>query len=132
MNDCIFCKIVSNEIPSTVVYEDEDFLALLDINPLNPGHTLLVPKKHVQWVNDYEPFCEYWKTARKISRAIESALNPLVVSYLVYGLDIAHAHIHLIPKFEGDQHTHGLNPEKITTYKEGEAERVAEKIKKAL
>ena len=85
MNDCIFCKIVKGEIPSHKVYEDDNFLAFLDIHPLNPGHTLLIPKKHIEWVNDYEPFCEYWQTARKLSGTIQKALDPILVSYVVYG-----------------------------------------------
>lgn len=132
MDDCIFCKIAKKEIPANVVYEDENFLAFLDINPLNQGHTLLVPKKHLEWVNDYEPFSEYWETARKLSRIIKKALNPVVVSYVVYGLGVPHAHIHLIPKFEGDQHPKGPNPEKTIKYKEGEKEEIAKKIIQAL
>ncbi|OGI66460.1 hypothetical protein A3H53_04605 [Candidatus Nomurabacteria bacterium RIFCSPLOWO2_02_FULL_40_10] len=131
-NDCIFCKIIKGEIPSSKIYEDENFFAFLDINPLNHGHTLLIPKKHLEWVNDYEPFGEYWETARKLSKTIQKVLNPLVVSYVVYGLGVPHAHIHLIPKFEGDQHPKGLNPEKTIKYKEGEKEKIAKKITSAL
>lgn len=127
-NDCIFCKISKGEIPSTKIYEDSDFFAFLDIEPLNIGHTLLIPKKHVKWVNDYEPFGTYWETARKLSTAIQKALNPIVVSYVVYGLGVAHAHIHLIPKFDGDQHPHGPDPSKKIKYKDGEKEEVAKKI----
>jgi len=132
MDNCIFCKIVKGEIPCAKVYEDNNFLAFLDIEPLNPGHTLLIPKKHYNWVNDYEPFGEYWETARKLSKTIKKALNPLVVSYIVYGLGVPHAHIHLIPKFEGDQHSKGPNPEKTIKYKEGEMEEVIKKITQAL
>ncbi len=132
MENCIFCKIVAGEIPSYKVYEDENFYAFLDINPLNQGHTLLIPKKHLEWVDDYEPFGEYWETARKLSKAVKKALDPLVVSYVVYGLGVPHAHIHLIPKFEGDQHPKGLNPEKTIEYREGEKEEVAKKITAAL
>ena len=130
--DCIFCKIAEGKMPCYKVYEDENFFAFLDKHPLNPGHTLLVPKKHLNWVDDYEPFDEYWEVARKLSRVIKKALNPILVSYVVYGLGVPHAHIHLIPKFEGDQHPQGPNPEKTMTYKDGEAEEVAEKITSAL
>ncbi|MBU3969025.1 HIT family protein [Patescibacteria group bacterium] len=130
--ECIFCKIIKGEIPCHKVYEDENFFAFLDINPLNPGHSLLVPKKHFEWVNDYEPFGEYWETARKLSWVIQKALDSVLVSYIVYGLGVPHAHIHLIPKFEGDQHSHGPNPEKIYKCKDGEMKEVAEKIKKEL
>lgn len=132
MNDCIFCKIIKGKIPCEKVYEDEDFFAFLDIMPLNPGHALLIPKKHITWVNDYEPFGKYWETARKLSKTIQKALNPIIVSYVVYGLGVPHAHIHLIPKFEGDQQIHGPNPEKIIKYKENEMREVAQKIISAL
>jgi histidine triad (HIT) family protein len=130
--DCIFCKIIKGEIPSHKVYEDKDFFAMLDINPLNPGHTLLVPKNHVQWVDDYEPFCEYWKTARKLSKAIQKAMNPLLVSYVVYGLGIPHAHIHLIPKFKNDAHPTGIDVNKIMKIPDEEMKKIASKIRKAL
>lgn len=130
MEDCIFCKIIQGKIPCHKVYEDKDFFAFLDILPLNPGHTLLVPKKHVQWVDDYEPFCEYWQTARKVSKKIKKALDPLVVSYIVYGLGVSHAHIHLVPKFPNDAHISGLNPEKIMKIPDEEMKKIAEKIRK--
>jgi histidine triad (HIT) family protein len=132
MDDCIFCKISKGEIPSYKVYEDKNFVGFLDINPLSPGHTLLIPKDHYEWVDDYEPFGKYWEVARNLSKTIETALDPLLVSYVVYGLGVPHAHIHLIPKFEGDQHPKGPNPEKTIKYKEGEAEEVARKIRTAL
>lgn len=131
-SDCIFCKIAAGEIPCWKVYEDEKFLAFLDINPLNPGHTILIPKKHVQWVDDYEPFCDYWQTARKLSKIIQKALNPLLVSYVTYGLGVPHAHIHLIPKFKGDNHPEGPNPEKTMKISDQEMRNIAEKIRKLL
>jgi len=129
--DCIYCKIINGEAPCYKVYEDDNFIAFLDINPLNPGHTLLVPKKHTQWVDDYEPYCEYWKIARQLAKKIKVALDPILVSYIVYGLGVPHAHIHLIPKFEGDAHTEGPNPEKKVKLSEQEMKEVAEKIKNA-
>lgn len=131
-DECIFCKIVEGKIPCYKVYEDKDFLAFLDIRPLNPGHTVLIPKKHVKWVNDYEPFCAYWETARKLSRVIQKALKPLVVSYVVYGLGVPHAHIHLIPRFENDAHPMGPNPEKTMELSEKEMREIAKKIANSL
>jgi histidine triad (HIT) family protein len=130
--NCIFCKIIKGDIPCDKIYEDKDFFAMLDINPLNPGHTLLIPKKHVQWVNDYEPFCEYWQTARKISKAIQKALNPLPVSYSTYGLGVSHAHIHLIPKYKNDNHPNGFDANKVMKIPDDEMKKIAAKIRKAL
>lgn len=103
MSDCIFCKIIAGEIPCHKVYEDENFLAFLDINPVSPGHTLLIPKKHFRWVYDVDQFGQYWQTAQKIALALKnSSLNPDFVTFLTMGNDVPHAHIHIIPRQESD------------------------------
>lgn len=102
MSDCIFCKIISGEIPSYKVYEDENYLAFLDIHPLNFGHTLLIPKKHYRWVTDIPDFGNYWETAKKISQAIQIAVNADFISFLTVGNEVSHAHIHIIPRFNND------------------------------
>jgi len=129
MEGCIFCKIVKGEISCHKVYDDNDFLAFLDINPLNPGHVLLIPKKHVEWVNDYEPFGHYWETARKLSKKVKKAMNCIIVSYVVYGLGVPHAHIHLIPKFENDAHPLGPDPTKTMKMSHDELKEIADKIR---
>lgn len=128
MDDCIFCKIVKGEIPSYKVYEDEQFLAFLNIRPLNLGHTLLIPKKHFQWVDQVEPYDIYWQTARKLTSIIQKATNCLIVSKSVYGLGVPHAHIHLIPKYENDDHLGGIHPDKVKDIKEEDMEAIAQKI----
>lgn len=130
--DCIFCKIIKGEIPSYKVYEDDEFIAFLDVHPLNKGHTLLVPKKHIQWVNDYEPFSKYWEKARELSKKIKQAMDCILVSYVTYGLGVPHAHIHLIPKFENDNHPMGPNPEKTLELTKEEMQQIADKIKSFL
>lgn len=130
--DCVFCKIINNGVPAIKVYEDASFLAFLDIRPLNPGHTLLVPKKHVQWVDDYEPFGPYWETARKISLAIKKAFNPMVVSYIVFGLGVSHAHIHVIPKFDNDGHMDGMDSSLVRKLSKEEMEEAGRKIREAI
>lgn len=129
--DCIFCKIIEGKIPCHKIYEDSEFFAFLDINPMNPGHTLLIPKKHLQFVNEYEPFCEYWQIARKLSKQIQKAMNCILVSYVVYGLGVSHAHIHLIPKFKDDAHPNGPDPNKIMKISKEEMKAIAEKISKS-
>ncbi len=75
MQDCIFCKIVNGEIPSNKVYEDEKFLAFLDINPLSPGHTQVIPKEHYRWVWDVPNIGEYFEVVKKIAKAQKKAFN---------------------------------------------------------
>lgn len=103
MSDCIFCKIVKGEIPCHKVYEDDKFLAFLDINPVSPGHTLLIPKTHYRWVYDVPNFGEYWQIAQKIAINIKnSPLNPEYISFLTMGNEVPHAHIHIIPRSQND------------------------------
>lgn len=99
MEKCIFCKIVSKNIPSHIVYEDENFLGLLDIHPASKGHTLLIPKKHARWVHDVEPFGHYWEVAREVKNKLEKAFSPEWVQYFTHGA-ITHAHIHIIPRYD--------------------------------
>jgi len=75
MRDCIFCQIVAAKIPCHKVYEDKDFLGFLDIKPLNPGNSLLIPKKHYRWVYDVSNFGEYWEVARKIALATQEVVK---------------------------------------------------------
>ncbi len=102
MDDCIFCKIVKKEMPSYVVYEDELFLGFLDIFPRTRGHTLLIPKKHYRWVYDVPEFEHYWKTVLKLTTAIKKSLNPYFTTYVTHGLEVPHAHIHIMPRAKTD------------------------------
>lgn len=96
----IFTKIAKGEIPSYKVAEDDDFYAFLDINPLSCGHTLVIPK-HTE--DDYifhldeETYLKLWAFARKVARAIKSAVPCKRVGVAVLGLEVPHSHIHLIP-----------------------------------
>lgn len=101
MEDCIFCKIAKGEIPSYKVYEDENFLAFLDVFPRTKGHTLVIPKKHYRWVYDVPNFGEYWEVARKVALKVQKKLQSKFVSFVTYGVDVPHAHIHILPNGEG-------------------------------
>ena len=95
----IFSRIVAGEIPCYKVYEDENHLAFLDIAPLTMGHTLLIPKKETDYIFDIDT-AEYLKlmeTAKKISLVIKAVTNCNRVGVAVIGLEVPHAHIHLIP-----------------------------------
>lgn len=135
MDDCIFCKIVRGELPLYKLYEDEKTIAFLDIFPVNAGHALVVPKKHSTDIFDIES--EDWLAAcevvRKLSIAIEKGMQADGVNIAMNnrehaGQQVNHPHIHIIPRFKGD----GLKLMPQRKYTEGEAEPVAEKIRKAL
>lgn len=104
MTDCIFCKIINGEIPCHKVYEDENYLAFLDIKPVSLGHTLLIPKDHYRWVYDIPQFGEFWQVAQKIALSIKNSdLNPGYITFLTIGNEVPHAHIHIIPRSTSDQ-----------------------------
>ena len=126
--DCIFCKIVAGEIPSYKVYEDENFFAFLDIRPLNPGHTLVIPKKHYRWVWDVENVGEYYQVAAKIAKAQKKAFNTDYVVSMVFGEEVPHAHIWLIPRLEGDGHGGAIDLANIKDLSEEEMKQAQEKI----
>lgn len=95
----IFTKIIQQEIPSYKVAEDENNYAFLDINPLAKGHTLVVPKKEVDYLFDLDEanYKDLFLFVKKVSKAIQEAIPCKRIGMIVYGLDVPHAHIHLIP-----------------------------------
>lgn len=129
---CIFCKISSGEIPSYKIYEDQDFFAFLDISPRNPGHTLVIPKKHHRWVWDVPEIGAYYTVVGKIANAIRSALGTEWVVSLVIGEEVPHAHVQLIPRFESDGHGNFMDMTNIKKLSEEEMKEVQEKIKNNL
>lgn len=95
----IFSKIVKGEIPAFNVAENEDFLAFLDINPLAKGHTLVIPKKEIDYIFDMDDtwYCEFQLFAKRVARAIKQVIPCEKIGVAVIGLEVAHAHIHLVP-----------------------------------
>ena len=105
MSACIFCKIVKGEIPAYKVAEDENYLAFLDIFPVTQGHTLVIPKKEVDYLFDLddELYTGLQLFAKKIALGLKKAIPCEKVGVLVLGLEVPHAHIHLVPmQNEGD------------------------------
>ncbi len=104
MNDCVFCQIIKGKLPSYKVYEDKDFLGFLDIYPFNPGHILVIPKKHLRWVWQVENAEEYWSIANKLALRVIKNLKPKTIFFVTAGYEIIHAHIHIVPRFKNDGH----------------------------
>ena len=134
--NCIFCKIISGEIPCEKVYEDVDTFAFLDMKPVNPGHTLIVPKEH--YANIYEVpdqlISKMMSDVKKLGHALKDALgvenaNIIMNNGKEAGQTVFHAHMHFIPRHDGDGHKdlwHGR------PYEDGEGKIISEKIKNAL
>ncbi len=107
--DCIFCAIAEGKAPAEVVFEDEETLAFLDINPANPGHTLVIPRRHARNVYDLDEqtAAAVMKTAVRVAQAIKRALQPDGMNLVqsnerAGGQEIFHFHIHIIPRWYGD------------------------------
>jgi histidine triad (HIT) family protein len=121
--DCIFCKIVSGDIPATKVYEDEHTLAFLDIHPTNPGHTLVIPKDHFENVYTVpaETWCRVMLVAQKVAIGVKNALsadgiNLAMNNESAAGQLVPHAHVHVIPRINEDGFTNWPG----TPYKDSE------------
>jgi len=106
-DNCLFCRIVSGEVPATVIYEDEVSFAFLDHRPLFPGHTLLVPREHVETLGELpvsivEP---YFKAAQLLARAVESGLEAegtFVAMNNRVSQSVPHLHVHVVPRRKKD------------------------------
>jgi len=135
MGDCIFCKIIKGELPSHKLYEDDDFIAILNINPITKGHALLIPKEHSDTMLEMESSLgkRYLELVHIIGNALIKAceadgLNVGVNVLPAAGQVIMHTHTHIIPRMEGD----GL---KDWPHSEGDQEELkglASEIRKAL
>ncbi|MFQ5882653.1 MAG: HIT family protein [Candidatus Methylomirabilales bacterium] len=107
--ECIFCKIRDGQIPSTQVYEDEKTLAFMDINPVNDGHLLVIPKAHAESIFDISlaDLTAVAETAKKVTEAIRQALQPEGLNLFQANgqaafQSVPHFHLHLIPRWRGD------------------------------
>ncbi len=109
-SNCIFCKIIAGEIPSATIYEDEDFKVIMDIFPAAKGHAIILPKKHCAnlFELDDDTAAKGLLIARKIAKAMQAELNCDGMNLLqnngeAAGQTIFHFHMHLIPRYQGDQ-----------------------------
>ena len=112
MADCIFCKIVGREIPTHIIKEDENVLVFLDVNPVNPGHLLIIPKVHIESVFNMpdEQYKNIFETAKALSTPLQNAMQSRKIGIAVEGFGVPHAHVHLVPLHNPNE----LNPERAT------------------
>jgi histidine triad (HIT) family protein len=138
MNNCIFCKIIKGEIPAAKVYENNEIIAFLDIMPINPGHTLVVSKKHYEDLlsTPDEILCQMILKTKLIAKAVISAMkvegfNLGINNGKVAGQIIPHLHFHIMPRYEGDGRKLWLgkksDPKELTKI----AKKIKEKLEKA-
>lgn len=131
-SDCIFCKIVAGEIAGEKIYEDSEVLALLNIRPIHPGHSLIIPKDHFENIYTIPP--ETWArmnlTAQKVALAVREAvdadgINVHMNNEVAAGQEIFHGHIHIIPRHNDDGLAHWTGKE----ISSDETSRIAEKVR---
>jgi histidine triad (HIT) family protein len=103
MENCIFCKIAKKEIPSEIVYEDDNFIAFIDINPVSPGQCQVIPKKHYRWVWDLptksekENIGDYFRVVQKIALSQKKSFETDFILSKIVGEEVEHAHIWIYP-----------------------------------
>lgn len=140
MKDCVFCKTIDGRATESLVYSDEKVIAFLDIQPVNPGHVLVIPRQHAAGLSDLdeETGAHIFKVAMRITNALKysgvrcDGVNLLLSDGAAAFQEIFHVHMHVIPRFEGDKfhfsfgHAYGLKPERT------ELDAVAAKIRGAM
>ena len=109
VSDCIFCKIVAGEIPASKVYEDDHFLAFLDISQVTPGHTLVIPKKHARNLLEMTPVetADLFNVVSTVTKKVESATQPQGMNIIsnmeeIAGQSVFHTHVHILPRYSQD------------------------------
>jgi len=128
MDNCIFCKIIAGEIPCYKVYEDKEFLGFLDIKPLNPGNSLLIPKIHYRWVVDIPNFGHYFEIAKRIALVTQKVVKADYTTFVTFGTEVEHAHTRIVPRFYNDLHHEGINTKNIVQISPEEMQRISSEI----
>ena len=127
----IFSKIISGDVPAYKVFENENFLAFLDIFPLAKGHVLVIPKKETDYLFDIfsDEYLELWKFVQQVAKAMDMVIDCKRIGVAVIGLEVPHAHIHLVPL----NNVSDINFERPKlSFSEEVMEAVAQTIRKAL
>ena len=139
MDDCVFCKIVAGEAPASLVYEDAEVAAFMDMRPVTKGHTLVIPKSHAKNIDELDRGLggRLFDTALDLSRAIRESVgsdgvNLFVADGEAAGQEVFHFHLHIIPRFEGDGFGLKMPSGYPATADRGEFDRIALTIRERL
>jgi len=118
MKKCIFCKIIKRKLPAYKIFENDECIAILDINPINKGHTLIITKIHEDYIFNLREkrYLNLWKVVKKIGKILKKATGAKRIGIAVEGFTIPHIHIHLVPVNSPNE----LNP--LKTYKASKKE----------
>lgn len=127
---CVFCQIVAGRVPARTVYEDDDHLAFFPLEHINPGHILLIPRRHTDYLFDLSPtdYERLWATAARLARPLKAVTAAKRVGVAVEGFSVPHVHVHLVPINAFDE----LNPSRAKALDAAEADRLHALIRGAL
>ena len=137
MEDCVFCRIIKGIAPASVVYTDEKVVALMDIQPVNPGHVLIIPKAHAAQLSelDEETGAHMFRIAMRIAEALRRSdikcegINLFLADGEVAFQDVFHVHLHIIPRFRGDGFEIKVGPQYGLKTDRETLDKIAEKIR---
>lgn len=140
MNDCVFCKIVKGVIHASVVYSDEKVMAFLDIQPVNPGHAMVIPRAHARDLSELDPEVggQVFKVAMVVAEGLRKSgvkcegVNLLLADGEAAFQEIFHVHLHVIPRFKGDGFGLKFSPSYGTKPERKEMDTIAEHIRRAI
>jgi histidine triad (HIT) family protein len=129
-NSCVFCQIVAGLVPARTVYEDGDHVAFFPLEHINPGHVVLIPKQHTDYLFDLTPsaYESLWATAARIASPLKDVMSAKRVGVAVEGFSVPHVHVHLVPIYAFDD----LNPSRAKALDAAEADRLHSLIREAL
>lgn len=128
--NCIFCKIINKEVSTNLIWENESFITFLDINPINPGHVLIVPKTHIGYVFDLaEPlYSDFFRAAKLLSAPLKKATDAKRIGVAIEGFGVDHLHLHLVPVNSCNE----LDPNRTCRALDEDLSAMAQKIRSCL
>ncbi len=140
LDECVFCNVVKGTVPESVVYDDEKVLAFMDIQPVNPGHVLVIPKVHASGLSDLdeETGAHMFRVGMRVADAVKRSdvkcegVNLLLSDGRAAFQEILHVHLHVIPRFEGDGLQIGFARQYRLKPQRNELDRIAAKIRSVL
>jgi histidine triad (HIT) family protein len=137
MSECVFCGILSAKLPSSIVYQDDRCTALMDIQPVNPGHLLIIPNRHVTFLADLEEEAgaHLFRIAKRVAAALRSSgvkcegINLVLADGAAAGQEVFHVHLHVIPRYRGDGFGFKFGPAYANKPDRAELDAVAQRIR---
>jgi len=139
MDNCLFCKILANQVPSSTVYKDDLCTAFLDIRPINTGHVLVIPNEHASFLSGLPPDtgAQMFRVALRLGQALRSGVVPcdgvnlFLADGEAAGQEVFHVHLHVFPRFAGDSFRISFGASRLTLTKE-DLDATADRLRAAL